>query len=188
MQSELAPGLLLAAPPLADPNFERSVVLLSAHGPDGAFGWVLNGQETMSLSELLVRAQIADSAPEIDGVVRIGGPVSREQVWLVYPSGVLPVELDGQMEVAPGIMASASRKVLELIAAGRKPRGLITLMGYAGWGPSQLEDEIKSGSWLPTDVTARVVFDTPTEGLWTHAYERIGTSPMQFTTRTVGSA
>jgi putative transcriptional regulator len=188
MASALAPGLLLAAPPLADPNFERSVVLLSAHGPEGAFGWVLNGQESMTLSELLVRTQLVESTPKIAGVARYGGPVSQEQVWLLYPSGVLPAELEGQMEVAPGIMASASRKVLEVVVAGPVPRGLITLMGYAGWGPWQLEDEIKAGAWLPTDVTAEVVFETVPGELWARAYQRIGASPMAFTTRTVGSA
>ena len=188
MSSALAPGLLLASPPLADPNFQRSVVLLSAHGPEGAFGWVLNGQESMTLSELLARTQLTESAPKIAGVARYGGPVSQEQVWLLYPSGVLSAELEGQMEVAPGIMASASRKVLEIVAAGPVPRGLITLMGYAGWGPWQLENEIKSGAWLPTDVTADVVFETEPGELWARAYQRIGASPMAFTTRTVGSA
>lgn len=188
MSSVLAPGLLLAAPPLADPNFERSVVLLSEHGPEGAFGWVLNGPESMSLSELLVRAKLTDTEQDIAGVVRIGGPVSQEQVWLLYPSGVLALGIEGQTELAPGIMASASRKVLEAIVDGPVPRGLVTLLGYAGWGPGQLENEISGGSWLPTDVTADVVFDTPKAELWARAYQRIGTSPMQFTTRTVGSA
>ena len=188
MASVLAPGLLLAAPPLADPNFERSVVLLSAHAEGGAFGWVLNGRQPMSLAELLARTELADGASRIDGVVRFGGPVSQEQVWLVYPSGVLPPDLEGQTLVAPGIMASASRTVLERIAEGPVPRGLITLMGYAGWGPGQLENEIKSGSWLPTDVTASVVFDTPSDELWARAYQRIGASPMSFTARTVGLA
>jgi len=188
MSSVLAPGLLLAAPPLADPNFERSVVLLSAHGPEGAFGWVLNGQEAMPLAELLVRTELAQEAPDLPGVARIGGPVSQDQVWLLYPSGVLPAELEGQLEVAEGITASASRKVLEVVAAGRVPRGLITLVGYAGWGPGQLENEIKLGAWLPTDVTAEVVFDTPLADLWARAYARVGATPMSFTTRTVGSA
>jgi putative transcriptional regulator len=188
MSSALAPGLLLAAPPLADPNFERSVILLSAHGPEGAFGWVLNGQESMPLAELLVRAKLAEAPPKIEGVARYGGPVSQEQVWLLYPSGALPAALEGQMEVAPGITASASRKVLERLAQGPLPRGLITLMGYAGWAPWQLENEIKSGAWLPTDVTAEVVFDTAPGELWGRAYQRIGASPMAFTTRTVGSA
>ena len=188
MASVLAPGLLLAAPPLNDPNFERSVVLLSAHGADGAFGWVINGEESMSLAELFERTELVDPAPSIAGVVRFGGPVSQEQVWLVYPSGVLPAELDGQVQVAPGIMASASRKVLELIGNGQAPHGLITLMGYAGWAPGQLENEIRVGSWLPTDVNAEIVFDTAPAELWSRAYQRVGASPMAFTTRTVGSA
>ncbi len=188
MSSVLAPGLLLAAPPLADPNFERSVVLLSAHGPEGAFGWVLNGQEAMPLSELLVRTELALEAPDLAGVARIGGPVSQDQVWLLYPSGALPRELEGQLEVAEGITASASRRVLEVVAAGQLPPDLITLVGYAGWGPGQLENEIKSGAWLPTDVTAQVVFETPLAELWSRAYARIGATPMSFTTRTVGSA
>ena len=188
MASVLAPGLLLAAPPLADPNFERSVVLLSAHGPDGAFGWVLNGPESMSLAELFERTQLVPSLPDVPGAVRFGGPVSREQVWLVYPSDAVPAEVEGQMQVAPGITASASRKVLELIASRQVPRELIALLGYAGWGPWQLENEIRSGAWLPTDVSADVVFDTPPAELWARAYQRIGASPIAFTTRTVGSA
>ncbi|MEO6601464.1 MAG: YqgE/AlgH family protein [Polyangiaceae bacterium] len=188
MSSVLAPGLLLAAPPLSDPNFERSVVLLSAHGPDGAFGWVLNGPESMSLGELFERTQLTSNTPEPSGVVRFGGPVSQEQVWLLYPSGLLPVELEGQLQVAEGITASASRKVLGLIASGRVPPELIVLMGYAGWGPWQLENEIKQGAWLPTDVTAQVVFETPRYELWARAYQRVGASPMSFTSRTVGSA
>ncbi len=187
MSSVLAPGLLLAAPPLADPNFERSVVLLSAHSAEGAFGWVLNGQHAMSLSELLVRAELVTGELDVPGVVRVGGPVSQDQVWLLYPSGALPAELEGQLEVAPGITASASRKVLEIIAAGQIPNGLITLVGYAGWGPWQLEDEIKTGAWLPTDVNAEIVFDAPAN-LWARAYARVGATPMSFTTRTVGSA
>ncbi|MEP7050151.1 MAG: YqgE/AlgH family protein [Pseudomonadota bacterium] len=188
MSSALAPGLLLAAPPLADPNFERSVVLLSAHGPEGAFGWVLNGPESMPLSELLMRAGLTEAVRNVAGIARIGGPVAREQVWLLYPSGVLPRDIEGQQEVAPGIIASASRKVLEAAVSGNVPPGMITLTGYAGWGPWQLESEIKQGAWLPTDVTADVVFDTPPAELWERAYQRVGTSPMAFTTRTVGSA
>jgi putative transcriptional regulator len=188
MSSVLAPGLLLAAPPLADPNFERSVVLLSAHGPEGAFGWVLNGQDAMSLSELLVRAELTSEELNVPGVVRIGGPVAQDQVWLLYPTGALPAELEGQIEVGHGITASASRQVLEVVAAGRIPDGLVTLVGYAGWGPWQLENEIKVGAWLPTDVTAEVVFSTPLSDLWTRAYARVGATPMSFTARTVGSA
>jgi putative transcriptional regulator len=186
--SSLAPGLLVAAPPLGDPNFDRSVVLLAAHGPEGAFGWIINGRELMTLSELLIRAEITNGSIDAPGYVRIGGPVSPEQVWLVYRSEERLPELDGQFEVGVGITASASRSVLEAVAAGQSPRSLVGLAGYAGWAPSQLENEIRSGAWLPTDVEAAIVFDVPKEQIWQRAYERMGTTPIAFTSRTVGSA
>ncbi|MEB2310755.1 MAG: YqgE/AlgH family protein [Sorangiineae bacterium] len=186
--SDLAPGLLVAAPPLGDPNFDRSVVLLASHGPEGAFGWVINGREVMTLQELLVRAEVTTELVDVAGSVRIGGPVSPEQVWLVYRTEHRLAELEGQFEVGEGITATASRKVLEAVAAGQFANPLVGLVGYAGWAPSQLENEIRSGAWLPTDVEPSIVFDCPRDRVWTRAYERVGTTPIAFTSRTVGSA
>lgn len=186
--TSLAPGLLVAAPPLGDPNFDRSVVLLAAHGPDGAFGWVINGRELMTLPELLVRAEITSETIDAPGSVRLGGPVSPEQVWLVYRTEDRFPDIEGQFDVGNGITASASRKILEAVAEGRTPSSLVGLVGYAGWAPLQLENEIRSGAWLPTDVDQHIVFETPREQVWTAAYERMGTTPIAFTTRTVGSA
>src|SRR6185369_9087414 len=104
VMSVLAPGLLVASPPPGDPNFDRSVVLLAAHGPEGAFGWIINGPELMTLPELLVRAEITEQAIEASGSVRVGGPVSREQVWLVYKSEDRFDDIDGQFEVGNGIV------------------------------------------------------------------------------------
>ena len=186
--SVLAPGLLVAAPPLGDPNFDRSVVLLASHGPEGAFGWIINGRELMSLSELLQRSDVTTERLPIEGSVRVGGPVSPEQVWLVYKAEDRFPELEGQFEVGDGIIASASRKVLESIAETGSARSVIGLVGYAGWAPSQLEDEIRVGAWLPTDVAVSLVFEVPCEETWTRAYELVGASPMAFAGRTVGSA
>jgi putative transcriptional regulator len=186
--SPLAPGLLVAAPPLGDPNFDRSVVLLAAHGPDGAFGWIINGRELMTLPELLLRAEITTDRIRTPGSVRHGGPVSPEQVWLVYRTEERLADLEGQFEVGVGITASASRKVLEAVARGDSPKSLLGLAGYAGWAPMQLENEIRSGAWLPTDVDAAIVFETPTSETWKRAYERVGATPIAFTSRTVGLA
>src|SRR6187399_1294108 len=184
----LAPGFLIAAPPLGDPNFDRSVVLLAAHGPDGAFGWVINGRELMSLGELLVRAKVAESELTLPGSVRVGGPVSPEQVWIVYRPDERFADIEGQFEVGEGVTASASRKVLETIAGGSVPKSLIALVGYAGWAPAQLEHEISRGAWLPVDLEPSLVFDVPSNELWQAAYARAGVTPMAFTSRTVGSA
>jgi putative transcriptional regulator len=86
------------------------------------------------------------------------------------------------------VTASASRKVLEAIASGTVPKSLVALVGYAGWAPSQLEQEISRGAWLPCDLESSLVFDVPREQLWRAAYERAGVTPIAFTSRTVGSA
>jgi putative transcriptional regulator len=184
----LAPGFLVAAPPLGDPNFDQSVVLLAAHGPDGAFGWIINGRELMTMGELLVRAQITDAAQEVAGSVRVGGPVSPDQVWVIYRPDERFAGLEGELKLADGVAASASRRVLELVRDGAVPESLLAVAGYAGWAPLQLEAEIRRGSWLPTDFAPELVFDVPSEKLWHAAYERIGATPIAFTTRTVGSA
>lgn len=188
MSSSLAPGLLVAAPPLGDPNFDQSVVLLAQHGPEGAFGWIINGRDLMSLSELIVRADVSPDPRPIDRPVRVGGPVSPEQVWLLYKTEHRLEGVDGQLDVGCGITACASRVVLERAARGEVPSSLLGLVGYAGWAPLQLENEIRVGAWLPTDTDAEIVFDVERERVWQRAYERVGTTPIAFTSRTVGSA
>lgn len=183
--SVLAPGFLVAAPPLGDPNFDRSVVLVAAHGEEGAFGWVINGREVMTLSELLVRTDVTKSpaASGLDGSVRIGGPVSPEQAWLVYPEHERFADVAGQVDVGPGVLACASRRALELLAEGAVPAKLFGLLGYAGWAPGQLENEIRVGAWLPVDLDLGLVFEVPREQLWQRAYQQVGSTPIAFTSR-----
>ena len=186
--SVLAPGILIAAPPIGDPNFDRAVVLLASHDSDGAFGWVINGPTVMTIEELLVRAEISEDAVDAPGLVRRGGPVSEEQVWLVYPESSRLVGVEGQFQVAPGVLATASRSFLDRLARGQKVPGLRAFAGYAGWGPGQLEREIQVGGWLPGPAEDPLIFGTPADETWQRAYERLGTSPMAFTSRTVGLA
>lgn len=189
----LAPGLLIAAPPLSDPNFDRSVVLLAEHNEKGAFGWVINGREIMSVDDLFKQADFGEEkitlpASGVQGVVRLGGPVGQEQVWLLYPTEDAVDGVGEQFSLAGGVTVSPSQKVLRAIADGRRPKSLFAVIGYAGWGPDQLENEIKLGAWLPTSIRSTLVFEEDPERMWVSAYEGMGTSPMAFTTRTVGSA
>lgn len=190
--SDLAPGLLISALPMADPNFERSVVLLASHSESGAFGWVLNGPHLMSFNELLTNTSLlhegwAEAHPKVGGISR-GGPVGDEQVWLLYKTSQRLDDLDEQIDVGCGITASPSQAVLQAIAAGQVPPSLRGVMGYAGWGPDQLENEIRQGAWLPMDAQADLVFDEPHTEMWTRAYQRAGTSPIAFTSRVIGQA
>ena len=191
--SSLAPGILVAAPPSNDPNFERSVVLLATHGEDGAFGWVVNGQDVMTLGELIERSEgwseaLSPPPSDLEGSVRLGGPVGQEQVWMIYRAEDRLDGCDEQFDVGAGVVTSPSRKVLEAVAGGRRMRGLFGVLGYAGWAPQQLEEEIRRGAWLPIDSDPELVFDVSRAQIWERAFGRVGARPMAFTTRTVGSA
>jgi putative transcriptional regulator len=121
--------------------------------------------------------------------VRAGGPVSTDQVWLLYRTEQRPLGVPDQFDIAgSGITASSSRALLEMVARGSAPMPMVGVAGYAGWGPSQLENEIRQGSWLPTDVFSSLVFAADPRGMWLGAYEQSGTSAIAFSTRVVGSA
>jgi putative transcriptional regulator len=190
--SILSPGILIAAPPLGDPNFDRSVVLLASHDDQGAFGWVINGERLLSVAQLLEQADITPSgeahSATLGEAVSRGGPVACGQVWLVYPTAHELVGVDPQLEVAPGISATASRDFLQRLADGAAVPHLRAFAGYAGWAAGQLEAEIKQGAWLPGDVSPHLVFETDPMTLWQRAYEMQGVTPLAFTSRTIGSA
>ncbi len=190
--SSLAPGILIAAPPLSDPNFDRSVVLLASHDSQGSFGWIINGPTVLTMGELLEQAGLQVS-PEtstafLEQSVTQGGPVATNQVWLMFPDPPPELQVEGQLQVAPGICATASRALLERLAAGGRWPGLRAIAGYAGWGAGQLEDELSSGAWLPGSAQAELVFRRDTSTVWQDAYALQGTTPMAFTSRTVGLA
>jgi putative transcriptional regulator len=183
---ELAPGLLLAAPSLHDPNFERSVVLLGRSGGEGALGWVINGRELMPVRELLTSAELV---PEGVSVPRsavfsrtacVGGPVAPAAGWLVYRrSGEA---LAGEIPVGPEIGVSGELSTFTDLMRGTGPTEFRLVLGCAGWAPGQLESEIVAGAWLPAAVDVALLFETPREAVWDEAYRRsVGAGPAAFT-------
>jgi len=185
---ELAPGLLLAAPSLRDPNFEKTVILLGRHGPEGALGWVLNGRELMSVRELFSASELVPSGIAVppgaafDQPACMGGPVAQAAGWLVYTRGA--AALAGEITVGPDLGVSGELAAFHGLLRGEGPSRFRLLLGCAGWGPGQLEAEIGGGAWLPAPVDAPLVFETPPDGLWDAAYRRsVGAAPAAFTSR-----
>ncbi|MEZ4405578.1 MAG: YqgE/AlgH family protein [Polyangiales bacterium] len=192
IRRSLAPGLLLAAPRLGDPNFERTVVLLARHDDNGALGWVVNGKELAPVGELLQGTSLVPEGVTLplDGAfarpARVGGPVSPQTGWILYrrDAGALAGEIDAGDELAVTGDADA---LAEVIREATRPFRLF--LGYAGWGPGQLEGEVKAGVWLPADVDAALVFDAEPADLWDAAYrETIGAAPATFISTRGGSA
>jgi putative transcriptional regulator len=189
----LEPGLLLAAPRLGDPNFEGMVVLLGTHDAGGSIGWTVNGAEVAGAAEV-VRATGLVSAEErlpplFEQPAFSGGPVSPESVWLLYRRAPGDEPLKGSVLIGPSIAVTSSLDALRLLLGGGGPRVVRILLGYAGWGASQLEDEVAGGAWLPAEADAGLLFDGPSATLWQRAYARtIGTIPVAFVGTTRGSA
>jgi len=194
----IEPGLLLAAPRLGDPNFEGSVVLLGAHEDGGSIGWTINGEKLADGPDIVRATGLVDADQELPDVfdhpALSGGPVSPESVWILYRREkgiqILPGSLMIGEEIAVTSSLDALRSLLDgtCIAVGG-PTEVRLLIGYAGWGPGQLEREVSKGVWLPTAADADLLFDGSTSTLWQRAYqETLGTIPAAFVGTTRGSA
>lgn len=173
--ANLAPGLLLAMPQLADPNFSRAVVLMIEHGENGSFGLVVNHPSPIKASELLDSLEMHWRG-EDSAVVWAGGPVSPSTGWVLHePVGVAPYGA-GTIEITSTISLSTSPDRLRAIA-NQPPRNIRLLLGYSGWGPGQLAQEMARGAWLHTSADPHIVFETPPDEIWDRAMKSLGINP-----------
>jgi putative transcriptional regulator len=169
---KLAPALLLSMPQLADPNFRRTVVLLCEHSEDGAWGLVLNrptGQHAADVVNLTPPV-VGDSGLE----VWTGGPVEPHRGCLLLAEEPLGSEAH---EVSPGVFIAVSAELLHTIISGAHMERARLLMGYAGWGPGQLDRELTESSWLISEVSTDIVFETEPAIMWEAAIRRLGVDP-----------
>lgn len=192
-QGPLAPGLLIASPPLGDPNFDRTVVLLALHGEGGALGFVINRVAPIEATDLLRQAGYEVEGISCELPVYLGGPVKPRSGWII---GRDLGEHDGLIRVDDRVGVTSSPGAFDALAADLRaagpaadPKGRMILLGYSGWGPGQLEAEIASGAWLPVPLDNAVLFDVDASKRWEKAYQRMGlTAASMMTMRTVGEA
>ncbi len=182
--SHLAPGYLVAAPGLRDPNFAGSLVLMTGHRRDGAMGFVVNRPAPMTVAGMLGAVDealggLARSSPLAGQAVLVGGPVSPEQVWLLYRRGAAG-EDDDAIRVGRRLAVGSSRPVLEAILRGADAGPVQLFVGYAGWAPLQLETEISQGSWVPLGFDEDLVTTVPVADRWATAVRRLGLDPGGF--------
>jgi putative transcriptional regulator len=169
----IAPGLLLAMPQLVDPNFRRTVVLVTAHSPDGAMGFVVNRALPVSMESVLEGLDLAWKGNSAQPVFQ-GGPVMPQSGWVLFEQPERRIE-DAQ-EVVPGLWLTASIESLRRLALA-PPRRMRLLLGYAGWGGGQLESELTDGTWLLVPPTADLLFEADDEAMWEAGYRALGVDP-----------
>lgn len=173
----LAPGFLVAPPPLEDPNFDRTLILLAAHESTGSMGFIVNRTSELTLHGLLKELEIKPIVK--DRPVLTGGPVSGFSGFVLYEHKKNAPLAPG-IEVSPTISVSPSRDLLEAAARGDLTGRWELVLGYAGWGEEQLESELERGSWLHAPFDPELIFDVDVEQRWEEAYARLGITPFGF--------
>jgi putative transcriptional regulator len=170
----LAPTLLVAMPQLLDPNFRRTVVLLIHHDAEGTFGVVLNRTTEIRAAQLCESIEV-DWHGDPDAEIHWGGPVQPQTGWVLFEEGDGDEDEDVR-EVVPGVRFAGSLAVLRRMAS-EPPNRLRILLGYAGWGPGQLESELAQGAWLVAPASASVVFSDDPQQMWSEVVRSLGIEP-----------
>jgi putative transcriptional regulator len=164
--------LLIAMPQMTDPRFERSVIYICAHTADGAMGLVVNREiEALTFPDLL--KQLSIDAEVVDDKIQVlfGGPVETGRGFVLHSSDYVQ---NTTMLVDKRVGLTATMEVLKDIASGKGPRLNILALGYAGWGPGQLDAEIQANGWLSVSADEGLVFDPDLDKKWERALAKIG--------------
>lgn len=174
---ELGGKLLIAMPGMGDARFDRSVILICAHSPEGTMGLIVNKPSPdLSFSGLLDHLNIARAPAGRDIRVHFGGPVERGRGFVLhstdYPPGAATLAVPG------GYGMTATLDILEALARGGGPDSALLALGYSGWGPGQLESEISRNDWLVADAEPGLVFAAPDRDKWVKALKTLGIDPL----------
>lgn len=172
----LSGKLLIAMPGMGDPRFERTVIYMCSHGPQGAMGLVVNRRAPgVSFGDLMGQLDI-DLTPRAQrSEIRYGGPVEVGRGFVLH-SGDFHVA-EATMRVDDDVSLTATLDVLRALAEGAGPRRSLIALGYSGWAPNQLEAELRRNGWLICEADEDIVFSADDEAKWAKALAKLGVSP-----------
>ena len=171
LSDSLRHHLLLATPALDEGFFAGSVTYICEHGESGAMGLVINQPLDIELGDILSHLDIETTDGPTIETVYAGGPVQCDSGFVLHRGGGV---WDQSRPIADDIWLTTSRDVLSAIAAGNGPTDHLVALGYAGWGPGQLEEELTDNSWLTVAADCHIVFELPTEDRLSAAAAKLG--------------
>lgn len=178
--TSFANHLLIAMPAMQDPAFARTVIYIFEHNKDGAMGVVINAPIEMNLKEMVEQAAPGSEVNDTKGeqIIVKGGPVSPDRGFILhYPHG----EWEGSMRLNDEFTVTTSKDIVACIGNQRGPEKQVIALGYAGWSPGQLEEELTDNAWLMIPATHELVFDTPLHDRWSQSIKALGIEPWQLT-------
>lgn len=171
-KNDLNSSLLIATPSLRGAPFERSVIQLCQYNDTGAMGLMINCMSELSLADVLRQMKLESDLDEVlETPVLIGGPVQPERGFVLHSGRH---KWDSSFQISSRLTVTTSRDVLAAMAVGEGPAHALVILGYSGWGPGQLESELRENSWLTAPTASDLLFTTPLESRWTAAAQSIG--------------
>jgi putative transcriptional regulator len=166
----LAGDLLVASPEMRDPRFARTVIYMISHDAGGAQGFVVNRPlGEIPLARLLEQMRLDGSSAS--GTVRLhgGGPVESLRIFALHTGDYTSAH---SAVVKDGVSVTSDPDILLAVAAGKGPRRLRLVLGYAGWAPGQLEAEMEAGGWIRATADESLLFDEDYDKKWEKAQAR----------------
>jgi putative transcriptional regulator len=152
---------LIAMPNMVDPHFAKTLTFICEHNDKGALGLVVNRPTEMTLQTLLEQVSIPFGSEQFKSIpIHFGGPVQVDRGFVLHmPLG----QWQSTLAVSPEVGLTTSKDILQALARGEGPRQLLVTLGYAGWAPGQLEQELAQNAWLTVQAKAEVIFELPAE-------------------------
>jgi putative transcriptional regulator len=172
---------LIAMPGMADANFTRTVVYICAHSDDGAMGFVINRPQQLNFSDVLLHLDLLGEdevirlhGATLDFPIRCGGPVESGRGFVLHSDDYMS---ESSIPVSDDICLTATLDIVRAISRGRGPEKGLMMLGYAGWGAGQIENEIGANGWLSCPAQEELIFDTNLDSKYERALALMGISP-----------
>lgn len=165
--------LLIAMPGMPDPRFERSVILMCSHSEEGALGLIVNKPiPALPFRDLMVKMDIDVAENASRAPVMYGGPVETDHGYILHNNE--RANRQSTLSITSEIALTPTVDILRAIANGRGPQRWLLALGYAGWGPGQIEEEIAANSWIHCDPDSDIAFDDAMNTKWQRAFAKLG--------------
>ena len=167
---------LVAMPGMNDPRFKQAVIFMCAHTPEGAMGLIINRPaHGLDFANLMEQLGVEGDKLADGPTVMFGGPVEHGRGFVLHSTDYFTK--GGTMPISDDFGMTATLDVLTDMANGKGPEQRLLCLGYSGWGPGQLEAEIRANGWLIFDAAPKIVFDTPEAEKWNAAMSSLGFDP-----------
>ena len=164
--------ILIAMPAMTDPRFTKSVIYICVHNEEGAMGLVVNKTiDSLAFPELLKQLDIGVHGIIDDRPIYHGGPLDTGRGFILHS---LDYQQDSTINITEGLGLTVTIDVLSDIAENRGPAQSLLALGYAGWGPNQLDDEIQQNAWLQSSADRELIFNLQNDKKWECAISSIG--------------